>query len=406
MVLKIFLIAGEASGDVLGGRLMESLAVEATQNGYSIEFTGIGGEHMLAAGLQKSRFPMRELSLIGIAEILPHLPRLLRRIHETIHAIKTEKPDILITIDAPAFGLRVAGRLGAQPDTLRVHYVAPQHWAWRPGRAKALNHETDLLLALLPFEPAFFAQYQIQSHYVGHPVIEAWQNGNGDQARFRAAHHIANDSKIILLLPGSRRSEFIRLMPQFIATLKLILGKINDITLPTVVLPLAAASQTLYENDPQWQNLIAQLPCRVITIPHHDDQAKWDSFAAAASNGLALAASGTVTLELALAGIPTIVAYRLSWFSFILVKLLVRVKHVALANIIGGERIMPEFLQSHCRPDILADAMLDIINDAKIRQNQINGLQQVARALVGDENDLPPSRRAARAIMKFWQKTA
>ena len=325
--LKIFLIAGEASGDVIGGKLMQAMKSAADERGYAITFDGIGGEHMAAAGL-KTRFPMRELSLIGIAEILPHLPQLLRRIKETVAAIRHEQPDMLITIDAPAFGLRVARRLGKSAKTLRVHYVAPQHWAWRPGRAKSLKHETDLLLALLPFEPAFFAQYGVTCHYVGHPAIEAFDQaqhmrGKDDGHNFRQKYHIANDAKIILLLPGSRHSECRSLMPQFTATLHQIAAEwpVNTPP-PVVILPLTAASAEICQTQPHWQENLSKLPYRLVILPPDFDADKWDGFAAASVNGAALAASGTVTLELALAGVPTVLAYRLSWFSYLLVKII------------------------------------------------------------------------------------
>ncbi|MDI9349926.1 MAG: lipid-A-disaccharide synthase [Candidatus Symbiobacter sp.] len=404
--LKIFLIAGEASGDVLGGKLMTALNHAATQRGDEIIFDGIGGEHMIKAGLAKSRFAMRELSLIGIAEILPHLPRLLRRIKETTKHIQHQKPDILLTIDAPAFGLRVASKLGKTDHTLRVHFVAPQHWAWRPGRARALKHETDLMLALLPFEPEFFNQYGVACDYVGHPVIESYPQQPGDGEQFRRSHAIADPQKIIILLPGSRRNEFIRLVPQFTAALQLLAKNWPPHEPPPVViLPLAAASQNLYHHDPQWKNMLAALPWRVIALAADDEQAKWEAFAAAATKGAALAASGTVTLELALAGLPSVIAYRVSWLTFMLFKLLARIPHVGLANIIAGREIMPEYLQSRCRPDLLAAALAPLLQDSAARQSQTDGLRKVAAALQGEACEkTKPSQRAAAKILAAWQQ--
>ena len=167
---KIFILAGEDSGDLIGGRLMRAMR-QITPPTVTLNFIGIGGETMTAQGLQ-SQFPMKELSHFGFFAIFPHLPKLYRRLKETVARIKAEQPDLVITIDAPAFCLRVSGRLSSSKIS-RIHYVAPQHWAWLPHRARALRHETDLLLALLPFEPSFFASYGVRCKFVGHPVVES-----------------------------------------------------------------------------------------------------------------------------------------------------------------------------------------------------------------------------------------
>src|SRR5271170_2962070 len=214
----IYLIAGEASGDVLGGRLMAALLARRPE----LRFAGIGGEQMARQGLT-SWFPMRELALMGLLEVLPKVVALRRRMRETVADVTERRPAAVVTIDSPGFTLRVL-RAIAPLGVPRAHYVAPQVWAWRPGRVRHYGGLWDRLLCLLPFEPAFFARHGLPASFVGHPVLESGAGG-GDAARFRATHSLAPDAKVLALLPGSRRGEVRRLLPVFGAALALLAAR-------------------------------------------------------------------------------------------------------------------------------------------------------------------------------------
>ena len=369
----VFLIAGEPSGDVLGARLMAALK---RRTGGEIDFAGIGGPAMAEEGLV-SRFPMSELSLLGIAEILPHIPQLRRRIAETIAGIKELKPDLLVTIDAPAFCLRVSRQLSQIVP--RVHYVAPQHWAWRPGRAHDLARATDHLMALLPFEPEFFARYGVDCAFVGHPVVEGGA-GQGDAARFRRRHAIPEDSPVLTVLLGSRRGEVRRLLPVFESAV----GRLHQV-MPDlrVVLP------TVPHLAPQIGAASEAWPMPTILVEDRLD--KFDAFAASTA---ALAASGTVALELALSGTPSVIAYRVHALTGLLVKLLLNVRHVSLINIITGREIVPELIQGNCRPDRIADEIGRLLTDPAARAAQRAGFEELARRM-GVGGPSPGDRAAA-----------
>jgi lipid-A-disaccharide synthase len=374
----IFLAAGEPSGDQLGGSLMRSLS--ALTDGRA-RFAGIGGVAMQAAGLD-SLFPMDELSLMGAAELIPHLPHLIGRIKLTLDTIRDLRPAVVVTIDAPAFCLRVSRRV-AGLGFPRVHYVAPQVWAWRPGRAKELRRAFDRLLALLPFEPPFFSAHGIDCRFVGHPVIESGA-GHGDGAAFRQRHAIASDAPILCVLPGSRHGEIGRLLPIFAETVGRLSGRVPGLVavLPTV----PAVAERVAASARDWK-----LPAIVLT----DTGEKFDAFAAATA---ALAASGTVALELALSRTPAVIAYRINPLSAFVARRLIRVSHAALPNIIAGHTVMPELIQQDCQPDRLVAAIERLLGDPAARQVQQVAVDDVA-ILLG-KGGAPPSRRAAAAVLE------
>jgi lipid-A-disaccharide synthase len=380
----IFLAAGEPSGDQLGGSLMHGLRGLTDDR---VRFAGIGGEAMQAAGLD-SLFPMDELSLMGAAELIPHLPHLIGRIKLTLDVIRDLRPAAVVTIDAPAFCLRVGRRIGGLGFP-RIHYVAPQVWAWRPGRAKELRRAFDRLLALLPFEPPFFSAHGIDCRFVGHPVIESGA-GRGDRAAFRERHGIAGDAPVICVLPGSRNGEVGRLLPIFAETVARLAERVPGLVavLPTV----SAVAERVAASAHNW-------PVRAIVL--RDAAEKADAFAA---SDAALAASGTVALELALSRTPSVIAYRLNPLSAFAARRLIRVSHVALPNIIAGRTVMPELIQQDCRPDRLAAELEALLRDPAARQAQQVAAAAVARQL--GEGGEPPSRRAAAAVLEAitdWQ---
>jgi lipid-A-disaccharide synthase len=378
---RIFLVAGEPSGDRLGGALMAALKRRFAND---IAFAGIGGEAMAGEGLS-SLFPMRELTLMGFAEVLPHLPRLLRRLGETVAAIERLRPDLIVTIDSPGFNGRLLDRLrGCGVAT--AHYVAPAVWAWRPGRIRRWVGRVDRLLAILPFEPPIFAAAGIDCHYVGHPALERAASGT-DGSAFRRRHGIDGQVPLVCLLPGSRPSEIRHILPVFRRAVERLLESEPGTrfvlpTLPTIE-GLVRASLASWHQPP----LLLDEPER-----------RFEAFAAA---DVALAASGTVTLELAVAGTPTVLAYRTGAISAAIARRLIRVRYVGLPNLLLGCAVIPELLQERCRPDLLADAALALLRDPGARAAQKAGLAAAVARLAVEGR---PSDRAADALIALLER--
>jgi lipid-A-disaccharide synthase len=371
-----FLIAGEASGDLLGARLMQALKKKAPH----ARFAGVGGARMQAEGLELY-FPAEELAHFGLIEVLRHLPQLLRRIRETAEEVKRRRPTALITIDAPDFNFRVARKLKKEGIPL-IHYVAPTVWAWRPGRAAKIAKFLNHLLALLPFEPPYFTEVGLACSFVGHPVVESGAE-EGDAARFRAAHSLAAETPLLVVLPGSRRSEVSRLMPVFREALERLRTRHSDLQ---VVIPAApAVAAYVKEHSSTW-------PLPVILV--EGDKAKYDAFAASRA---ALACSGTISLELALARVPAVIVYKVNPLTFKLARLLVHVKFANLVNIMHKSQIVPELIQDDCTPDRLAAVLDGLLSDEGARQRQIVGLADVAGWLGAGR--FVPSERAAETVL-------
>jgi lipid-A-disaccharide synthase len=374
----IFVVSGEASGDNLAGRLMGALKTETDGR---VRFAGIGGAQSEAHGLE-SLFPMRELSLMGLAEVVPHVPRLIKRINQTAAAVRELKPDAVVTIDSPGFCLRVAHKLRGSGIPI-VHYVAPQLWAWRPGRAKKLAKRVDHLMALLPFEVAFFTNYGIPCTYVGHPAIEAGAS-DGDGPAFRKRHGLPDDVPVLCVVPGSRHSEVRHMLPVFGEALRLLQEAYPDLR---VVIPVAAA----VAEDVEAQ--IKDWPFPVVRVT--DPAERFDAFAACDA---AMAKSGTVTLELALAEVPMVVAYKVSaTTAFIVRRLGVNVEYASLANLLVGREVIPEFIQDDCTADKLAGAVDALLRSDEVRLAQRQGFRELFKIL--GKPKPPPSQRAARVVL-------
>jgi len=376
----LFLIAGEPSGDVLGARLMAALK---RLTGGKVRFAGIGGERMAAEGLQ-TLVPQSELALFGVFELLPHLPNLLRRMDQTVAEIVRLKPDAVIGIDSPGFTVRIAKRVRkAAPAIPLIHYVAPTVWAWKPKRARKYAEIYDHLLVLLPFEPPYFEREGLPCTFVGHSVVESGA-GRGDASRFRTAHGISPAKHVLAVLPGSRRSEVSRLLPVFRDTVQRLLPTHPGLV---VVVPTVATVRDAVKAA------VADWPVPVIVV--EGDEAKYDAFAA---SEVALAASGTVALELALSGLPTVIAYRLGRLTVALYRRFIKVKYVNLVNLMLDRMLVPELLQEDCRPDTLAAAVGRLLDDPAARRAQIEGVAEVAQWL-GAGSQAPPSERAAHAVL-------
>ena len=371
----IFIIAGEPSGDVLGARLIAALR---DLTGGNVEVCGVGGEMMREQGLE-SLFPMEELSVMGIAEILPHLPRLLSRIAETAAAVDKAAPDALVTIDSPDFTRRVVRRI-TDRDIPRIHYVAPTVWAWRPWRAQGFARDFTHLLALLPFEPPWFERAGLPCDFVGHPVIETGAD-KGDGAAFRARHGIAGDAPVICVLPGSRRGEIGRLSGDFGSALKLLAERYPGMR-PVV--------PTIEAVAPIVRDIAAGWPGSPIVV-----QGAAEKYDAMAASNAALAASGTVALELALARVPTVIAYRVAPLTHFIVRRLLSVDYGNLINIIENREIVPELIQGDCRPDRLVVALERMLGPEG--EAQVEAMQPALQQLgLGGE---APSQRAAQAVL-------
>ncbi len=380
--VSIFLVAGEPSGDVLGAKLMGALRALA---GGRVRFAGVGGERMAEAGLA-SVFPLEDIAVMGLLQVVPRLPVVLRRIRDTVDAIAAAKPDAVVTIDAPSFTLRVARRAKRAGATV-VHYVAPQYWAWRPGRMRKLPQQVDHLMTLFPFEPAFFAKCAVPTTHVGHPAIEAV--GTRDAAGFRARHGIAPDARVIAVLPGSRAHLVARMLPIFAATVARVAdGRQLHVVVPT----LAARRAPIAAAVAGWP-----VPVTVVDAP----QDKSDALAAAEA---ALTVSGTITTELAVAGLPMVVGYRVDEISARLARRLITVKYAAMPNLILDRALVPELLQWDCTPERLAGELAWLLDDPAAAAAQRSGLGEVARALgQGDES---PSLRAARVVLDVARRHA
>ena len=373
----IFLVAGEPSGDAIGARLMAALRRET--NG-AIRFAGVGGPRMTTEGLA-SLFPMSDLTLFGLAEVLPKIKLIKVRIEQTVAAARAARPAAVVTIDSPGFSFRVQRRLGGG-WTKRIHYVAPTVWAWRPGRAREIARFLDRLLVLLPFEPPYFDAVGLRCDFVGHPVVEEGA-GKGDSAGFRARHGISPETPILVVLPGSRRSEVRVLLPIFAEVLVRLRARFPN--LQTVVPTVETVAADVKRAASAWP-----VPAAVI----EGTTEKYDAFAAGTA---AMAASGTVSLELGLARLATVIAYRLHPVSAAVVRRLLKVRYATLANIILDRMAVPEFIQERCRPDLIADAVGVLLSDSAARARQVEEVS-LALARLGSD-DTPPSRRAARAVL-------
>jgi lipid-A-disaccharide synthase len=372
----VYLVAGEASGDVLGGRLMAALAARNPE----LRFAGVGGPGMAVHGLD-SLFPMQELALMGIFEVLPKLRNIQRRLAHTAADIVAKRPAVVVTIDSPGFALRLLKSI-RHLGIPRAHYVAPQVWAWRESRVRHFPGLWEKLLCLLPFEPAYFARHDLPASFVGHPVLESGAD-RGDAARFRAKHGLSAEAKVVVLMPGSRRTEVSRLLPVLGATLDRLASTIPGLV---PVVPAAAPVASLVAQAAQaWR-------ARAIVLTETED--KHDAFAASAA---ALTKSGTSTLELALAGVPMAVTYRVNALSATIARRLIKVPYASLVNLLAGQKVVPELLQEQCAPGPLGDALRSLLLDPDAARAQRGALQPVLASLRPAHG--LPSEAAAEAVL-------
>ena len=373
--MRVFLIAGEPSGDKLGAALMGGLK----QLRPDVTFDGVGGPLMMAEGLE-SRFPMDELSVMGLAEILPKYRALKARIRQMGDAVLATKPDVLITIDSPDFCLRVAKLVKAGSDIRTVHYVAPTVWAWRPGRAAKMAAHVDHVLALFPFEPPYMQAAGMECDFVGHPVVA--------EPIARAAEAEAlGDGTVVLVLPGSRKSEVGRLADRFGQAVAQIAAQVPD---ARFVIPTTGGVHALVQEQVAgWSVPVTVLP------PGSPDKPAWFRRA-----DVALAASGTVSLELAANGTPMVIAYDMAPLSRFIISRMLLVDTVTLVNLVSETRVIPEFIGKACQPGPIADAVLAVLN-APDAQKDAMALTMERLGLGGEA----PGLRAARAVLARLEQT-
>jgi lipid-A-disaccharide synthase len=381
---KIFLIATEESGDRLGAGLMKVLRQRL---GGAVRFEGVGGQSMVREGLT-SLFRIEELSIIGLAAVVTQFPKILRLIRSTATAATDASPDILVIIDSPDFTHRVARRVRARDRSIPIiDYVSPSVWAWRQGRARAMLRYVDHVLALLPFEPEEYRRLRgPPCSYVGHPLTEQIAT-----LRPNAAEQKRRDEAppVLLVLPGSRRSEIRHHMAVFGETL----GRLNaegvafELILPT----MPHLQEAVRKGVESWK-----VAPRIVI----GEQEKRAAFRIARA---ALAKSGTVTLELALAGVPMVTAYRVGPVEAWILRRAIRTNSVILANLVVGENVVPEFLQENCTPEELSRALREVLEDSLLRRRQVEAFAKIDTIM--STGDQPPSVRAADIVLATMRKS-
>ena len=381
----VYIIAGEPSGDLLASRLMRALHDKDPD----IRFVGMGGETMTAMGFE-SLFDISEISVMGIVEVLPRLQRILWRINQVMADIRERRPDVIVTVDSWGFVHQVLSRLKKEGNHIpRIHYVAPQVWAWKKGRAKTVARLVDRLMTLLPFEPPYFEKYGLPCTLVGHPVIENTANLTNDPRSFKAKYGIPEQCTLISVLPGSRHSEIKRLIPIFKQVLRQLIKTFPDLYL---VIPSVAAIAHKVEAS------FADLE-----IPHHIILGQNERYAAFHSSVFALAASGTVSLELTACGTPHVITYKFGNIANKVYKHFSGTKYANLVNILADKFVIPEFILENCREPLITPTVLDLMQHPEKAKAQVDEVQQYLLKLKPGET--MPSEKAAETVSGLFGVT-
>jgi len=375
-MFKIYLIAGEASGDNIGAKLMNAIRKQCAD----VEFYGIGGDKMQSAGLS-SLFPMQELSLMGFLEILPHLFKLWRRTCQTIADIKKIQPDMVITIDSPGFNFRIAKALKGKIAAKLVHYIAPTVWAYKPERAKRIAKIYDHLLVILPFEPEYFLEEGLDTSFIGYPALEDLQISAKELFRYK--FNVPKGDMLLCLAPGSRAQEVKCLLPVFLDAVEIFKQQIEEnitIAIPYQKYLLPLIGQYKREN------------LKVILVDEEDKQSLFSA------SDLALTKSGTITTELAFYQVPMIVAYKANFLTYWLIKRMVKVVYVSIINLLADHEVIPELLQNKCNAENLAEQLL-LLTDLGNRKNQLNEISSnILKLSIKGES---PSNMAAKKVLEI-----
>jgi lipid-A-disaccharide synthase len=383
--LTLMLVAGEPSGDQLGAQLMEALKSVSSEMGVRIRIVGVGGDAMTRAGLD-SLYPLDATSVMGLREVVPRIPEILRRVQRAIDFALETRPDLVLLIDSPDFTHRIAQGLKRTDPTIRTaNYPPPQVWASRAYRARKMARYMDAVLAILPFEIQFFERYGIEAHFVGFPIIErkALVTG-GDE--FRKRHGIPADAKLLAVLPGSRRNEIRFILPQFKGAVGLLARDFKNLV--TVIPTVGHVANALRKGTENWPT------------PLHIVEGDKEKFAAFDAADAAIAKSGTVTSELALSRTPMVVGYRAGWLTYALARPLMNVDFITIVNLVLKREAIPELTQIDCAPKPIAAALRPYLDkNSPERAAQLEAIEEALSAL--GESAETPSIRAARVVMEL-----
>ena len=364
MIKKFFIIAGEASGDLLGSKIINEIKLQIPQS----DFSGVGGKLMKESGL-KSIFPMEELSVMGFLEVLPHIPKLIKRINFTTQEIIDQKPDYIITIDSPDFCFRVIKKINNLTKAKKIHLIAPSVWAYREGRAKKISKLYDLLLAILPFEPPYFEKYGLKTIFIGHPIVEDapdFAQKKIINSNFRSSKKIKESDIIIYLTPGSRVGEVKKIFPEFIGAINLLSKEFSNLK---IIIPFVERTKNTIEQ------MSKNLQVEYFLI---DNFEKKDAMFSA---NYALAKSGTNTIEISLYKIPMIIAYKVNFITYLILKVLVKIKYANLINLIMNKEVITEMLQTDCEPKKLFLKLRELISKNNIAELQIKNSQEALKIM-------------------------
>ncbi len=378
---KIYFIAGEASGDFIGSRIIQNL-----KNDQELKIMGIGGRNMEEAGSFESLFLIAEINLMGFFEVIPHIFKIKKLINKTIEDIKNNKPDILITIDSPGFTYRVAANIRKLlPELKMIHIVAPSVWAYKEGRAAKYAKIYNCLFALLPFEPQYFTKVGLDCRYIGHPIME--QEFYSDKAALRQEFKIDEDAKVLCVTLGSRKGEILRHLPIFIPAIAKVYEDHKNLR---VIFPIT---------NPDHEKIIKPF-LKNVRFNYIFSYERLKSYAV---SNLALAKSGTNTLEIAASDTPMIVAYKVNILSFIIIRLLIKIKYITLINIIGNREIIPEFIQFNCEANLISDKLKELLLNPQQVDNQITESHKILQEL-GFKSNIYPSYLATEMIRQEFLK--
>lgn len=378
--LKVFIIAGEASGDVLGGAVLKALSAQR-----ELQISGVGGSYILDEGLKESLFPMDELSIMGLAEVLPKVPHMLKRIKQTVNAIEKAQPDVVLSIDAPDFCFRVqkAVKQRGKTKAKQIHYGAPTVWAWRAGRAKKISKFLDGVICLFPFEPPYFEKHGLKAVAAGHPVVNSGAvKADGEKGR----SDIPLKYKTVLgLLLGSRSGELKYTAPVLLETTALLQNKYPDLQVQVPTLQRLEGRVKALLDEYQIKNYYIRT----------DKEQKWDVFASCQA---ALAVSGTVGLELCITKTPHLIAYKMSQATYKLLKRVIKTSYAHLGNIMQDKAVIPEFIQKDCKPEEMALVAEKLLFDEECRKEMKDEFSSISRS-VGLDQTLSPEEKAAKFIV-------
>lgn len=374
----VYIIAGEPSGDILASRMMGALKKMQPD----IAFAGIGGETMMAQGFE-SLFNIADLSVMGFWEVVPRLPLILKRMKQVMADIEWRQPRIIVTVDSWGFVSSVLQKLKKKELKIPVvHYVAPQVWAWKKGRAPKVAKLMDRLMTLWPYEPPYFEKYGLRCDFVGHPVIENTSDTTFNLTEFKCRHQIPEICTLLCVLPGSRHSEVKRLIPVFKKVVVRLQAHFPDLF---VVVPTVGAIAEEVRLG------FAKMP-----VPHCLITGQQERYHAFRACQFAIAASGTVTLELTACGAPHLIAYRFSWLTNLMVKFFVTTKYANLINVLANRPVIPEFVLDHCRDDLIYEQALSLMRDSQTAQQQVTEARHYFVRLKPE--GMMPSEKAAAVV--------